>query len=1036
MTHKIGKPYTVSLPKSDETRNADTARSLLASRGILDTARAASWKITIHKSIAYFRYPVTGPDGATLAYRLKALESDQKPKYLWPDGKPDGCDTYIMPGVDLLTAIRIADGVLHVVNGEPAVLAMVAAGVKNAASFGFGETHVPRDIADTLARWDVQTVRYYADNDDTGRKAAAKWRDRLAGTGIDFQALDLAGHVDDGGDVNDLWIARGFDCDRFTATLDALPALVLPEPTRTDNQLSVPKTEPIDGDVLATMTERIGAALDVTGWATDSDGYTRKAIPCPVSHHDHDDRRPAAYWNASRGHLHCFKCGENYNLKQLADALDVDWPQSQQRKRKPGVDLDALPDTVTLDTITADAIVNVPYVSDVLDRFNRHDLLLVKSAIGTGKTTAGKQFIQQWEAEHGRAPRVTAFSHRQSLSLDVARSYEIDCYLDYKRDARDYMPSVPQLAICVNSAHQRTGDNGDIVGDDIVFVDEVSKLRTHFTGDTFRKGEAIRAYGAFAAILRAAGQVIVLDAHMTDVDREWLENLTGKRAYVIENTYRRAWADLTVHRYKDTVIAAALDKAATASAPVLVPCDSRTEARAIYQLAGQRGIPADDMILIDAWNSESESVRAILRDADNALQRFRLVIYTPSVDAGVDLQGPVAGVYGVFQNGDMTPAEWLQMLGRARNADEYHAYVRPATRDLETDWRGVFQRHHLNATQTARKARFAAYDLPAIGTDQRELLTLAAKDTAARNRQRENPLAYFTALAREQGHAISTRKGRDKVTAKALAEARETVREYDQQQTIAAAPVSPEELDALRAGGAVSEEHRYGFERWKIENTAGLIIDEQLYSDLHTHRQRAALRLFTDLETDLDDLRARDRGQALDGMPVMKRGNYTEKRELLDMLLWSLFDDDLLDSREEMTRSEILERTGTLFDDHTEAIKRVFGWRNDYSADRLQLVRLMLKRVGLRLDYRRVMRDGVRFYLYWLDGDAVTKMRRYATSRRAYLADGLPKTRETDHTTRDLGNGGAIAQGNGPPEGDVLALDGLKTPELAGLAGS
>ena len=1002
-------------------KQSSTAREKLDARGIRLPARAAGWTLVQHKGRWYYRYPVVGLNGSTLTHRLKALESDQKPKYLWPDGKPDGCDHYIMPGVDLLTAIRIADGVLHIVNGEPAVLAMIAAGYENVASVGFGETHVPRDIAATLAGWGVQTVRYYADNDATGRKAAAKWRDRLDGTGIDFQALDLAGHVDAGGDVNDLWMARGFDRDRFAATLDDMPALVLPEPTRTDNtKLSVPQNGPVDGDMLDQMAERIAAALGVTGWATDGDGYTRKAIPCPVGHHDHDDRRPAAYWNASRGHLHCFKCGESYNLKQLADALGVDWPRSKQRKRKAGVDLDAVPDaaaTVELDRITEDETVNVPYISDILDHFERHDLIMVKSGIGTGKTTAGKQYMQQWAAKHGHKPRVTAFSHRQSLSLDVARSYGINCYLDFKdRETRGFMASVSQLAMCMNSAQQRLNESGIAVRDDILFVDEVSKLRNHIaSGGTFRNGEAIWSNKAFAAILRAAKQVIVMDAHMTDDDREWIESLTGKRAYVIENTYRRAWSDLTLHRHKETVIAAAINKAQTADAPVLVPCDSRAEARTVYHLAREQGLPADDMLLIHSWNSESPSVRAILRDADTALQSYRLVIYTPSVDAGVDLQGPIAGVYGVFLNGDMTPTEWLQMLGRARNADEYHAYVRPATRDLETDWRAIYQRHYLNATKTAQKARFTAYGLRAVSQDHDELLRLTAKNEAARNRQRENPLAYFFALARVQGHAINTHKTRDKAMAKALAEAREAVAEYDRAQTIAATPVSPETLDELRRSGTITEAHRYGNERWKIENTAGLIIDEQLYDDMHTVRQRRALRLFTDMQTPLDVLRDRDRGQVEDDVPVTKRGNYTEKRELADGTIWSMVDGNL-DNDEWQTREEIEARTDRFFEANLEAIKRVFGWRKDYSEDRLALIRLMLKRMGLRLESKQIMRNGQRFRIYRLDAEAVRKMRFYAAARAAYQSDGLLKTRNEEETSRELRN--AAAYGANPAQPD------------------
>lgn len=60
-------------------------------------------------------------------------------------------------------------------------------------------------------------------------------------------------------------------------------------------------------------------------------------IRCPFKAHEHDDTRPAASWNRDKHFLHCLKCGESWNAKEVGAVI--------------GLTLAARPEDVPLDAM-------------------------------------------------------------------------------------------------------------------------------------------------------------------------------------------------------------------------------------------------------------------------------------------------------------------------------------------------------------------------------------------------------------------------------------------------------------------------------------------------------------------------------------------------------------------------------------------------------------------------------------------------------------------------------------------------------------
>lgn len=296
---------------------ATTSKSL-KERGIEQTALAAGWQpYTMHGRPGW-RYPVQFADGT--AYRWKAGDK-QKPKYCWLGGQPKACKYYIPQNINALrSAIEAADGVLYIANGEPSVLAYLAAGVQNVLSW-FGEGQPPHTLSEALRAWGVRDVRYPVDKDDAGRKSALAVRSRLKDSGIAFHPLQWGEAVAEKGDANDLWQAVGSDALQFVETLDQLNALLLPTeeivtPAPSRQYSGVPSLK--RADAIAAVIER-----------AEAQGRTKVRgdflnFCCLL----HEEDEPSAGINTKTGTYTCFVCG-SFKLLEVCERLGIDYTPYQ-----------------------------------------------------------------------------------------------------------------------------------------------------------------------------------------------------------------------------------------------------------------------------------------------------------------------------------------------------------------------------------------------------------------------------------------------------------------------------------------------------------------------------------------------------------------------------------------------------------------------------------------------------------------------------------------------------------------------------------
>lgn len=959
----------------------------LEARGILRVALEAGWQGAQREWV----YPVHNLNGQIIAQRSKAYDSHAKPKYRWLPAKPLGCDYYYPVGA-LRDAIASDSGRLYIAAGEIDVLTYVAAGLPNVLAW-FGETSIPRQLGTHLQNLGVREAIYLPDKDDTGFKSAIKVRDALINTEIAFHARQLPDSLPKKADTNDLWQFVGFDAQDFRQIIQQAPGLILPAP-QTQTILDIfkpnfkPNTDTGDLDALAGMIEQMLGIQRYNG-----DGWSM-AIPCLFQTHEHDQHRPASSWHKDMHIFHCHKCGETWLAKDVAHQLGIDWEQIRPQRTSPdGVRLHDLGEQpagepslsdkirhVQHDPFSADIQVNMRYISALASADLPDGALLVRSAIGTGKTELVHRILQQETEKLGYKPTVLVITHRQALAQNIAERLDMECY---KHLDSAWYRSAPQLVIVYNSLWKLGALNEEIPHYDLMIIDEIEQFHNHLGGNTFNAGEAKRAYDMLRQLVVSGGRVIGLDAHVSDISRAWLATLCD-RVTCIENTYIPARGDITLHANSETVIKQAITIADENDGTVVIPTSSKAEAQRLEHLFRAR-YGEDAVYMICSENSEGQEAQDFIRHINNRLPDLRVFIYSPSLGTGIDIKVPVRAVCAVFKGHHLAAGDLHQLLGRCRYTRETHAYVQPVQGRRLDDWEMIYNIHERNAIRTGEICDFNQAGIYAITPIQQSMLKLLAMLEASRNRSMNDLLSYFVSLS--QGYHICYHDGEDHALREVLRSTSQQLAKDERDAVMTAEAVDYAELDMHRQHGTITPEIRAGHRRWLIEDTVGERISDTLYDDLYQPRAREQLRNFTDLETEAESLQARDKQQAQDHFLLSRRGHYTMRQRLLKRLIRDVWGNGglLEGAKDGLTRAEISAHMTDFMQFHLADMVTFFGWRADQSHQPVSILRWLLGQIGLQLESEQIMRDGQRFRVYKINADDLEKQRKYASLRRLHL---------------------------------------------------
>lgn len=989
----------------------------LTKRRILKQAIAAgAW---IEYSDYYGRYCLCWhekhPDGSRGARRRRfidppVIKGKQVGKSIWfYDEKSDELFHYLGSLDDLKQAIAEAGGKLYIVEGEIDVWSMHALGIRNVIGI-YGIRNIPKDIAAILDEYGVTRPVYLADNDAGGEIGASNLATLLhkaRWTGeAEYRKFEGEG-IPHKGDANDLLCHHYPDIPAARAALDALPCFRPSiEIERDTTRKQTVTTEYKEGGWDA-VKQAITDALGLHAADFKKNGYT-KNFNClnPL----HEDKKESAGWSETYRY-NCFYCGK-INSWQVAEWLNIDWrallrSSQQQPVFSDKLNLDATPQAAPetpawqRDDLPPLAL---PYptpspqdapsrcraglhtqryqrVSDIPAEVWRHKVIVLRAQQGGGKTYALYQMARRAMRAGLRvlwlAPNISQTERARTQLPDALH------YAELQR--RGDIVTARSAITTWKSLHHFRRDDGSVTEFDLIIADEFHLALPQLASEIFRDDEALVAIQTAADLFSAAGQVIAASADMTGLEVEWLHELSGQPVYIIDNPHSKPLPPATEYHNHYRMLDEALTLAARAEAPVFIGLGSKKQARALYELALERGLSEEDIALVTAdTQRERADIRALVADPDAHCGRYRLILYTSAISEGFSYSGPCAGAFVSASNQNLTPVRYSQMLHRARAAQRYgFAPIYSLNDSRLTDADEILGQQLARHLDNGFRA-------------SAELLQFGrwtARHMAQKNQMRQDPASLLRQLLLNQGHGSIQTNSRSPAQpfVEAMKAARDLVHQRDAQSTLYSRPLSSGDYRRKLLRISITEADRYGRDRDRIEMGIGQFLTPELYDRYHRRAERRRLHNFERLLASEEEAVRRDRQEEERGRPLHRRGNHAQIWRLGQGLLRALARQagikrrrptrDLLTtlSGHRFFKDEIEGATAPTLSEHPEW--RAY-WRSDLkirsSSDNPYIcIRNILDRAGVKLarTEERTMnpRTGKREHLYTICPEALER---------------------------------------------------------------
>ena len=291
-----------------------------------------------------------------------------------------------------------------------------------------------------------------------------------------------------------------------------------------------------------------------------------------------------------------------------------------------------------------------------------HKLTIIRSDLGTGKTFSLQSAVADSIA---RGNRVIGITYRQSLGRYIGRQYGIP-YLqdedDFTSDEGVNIKRTLGYVCCLNSFH-RLGrakvnlDDLSYFDGALIILDEIQQIlgALILNDGNFLGIDYPQIVKTFVAVLRhtveTGGKIIALDANMNEDAIYILEKILGCKAFVIKNNFKVAeYQQRTIINWEgknaDKMIGQIVADIQSGK-KLFIYTDSQ---KAKSKLSGKnlydyikKVCPNNKGMIIDSETvTDKESPAYRVMDNLDYLTEFDYVVSTPSIEAGVSLEGSIA----------------------------------------------------------------------------------------------------------------------------------------------------------------------------------------------------------------------------------------------------------------------------------------------------------------------------------------------------------------------------------------------------------
>ena len=335
-------------------------------------------------------------------------------------------------------------------------------------------------------------------------------------------------------------------------------------------------------------------------------------------------------------------------------------------------------------TIPAALTINRPYLGNIT--FPTSGLVGVKSAKGTGKTTALQSIVQQ--AKNNNQP-VLLITHRIILGRFFCDKIGIKWGFDHQEWSieADEVPVTyplaitPSLGLCVDSIWKLKPEDWRGA---ILILDEVEQSLWHLLNSNTCKQKRVKILRIFqqliSTILTTGGLIIAQDADLSDVSLEYLQTLSGIKLtpWVVVNEWKPAkgWDTTFYDSPNPTPLIHQLELDLIAGRRCYVTTDSRSGRYSCETIERylrerlqklRREFPETLVVSSHTTNTPGHAAVDLIAAINQKITDYDTVFVTPSLGTGISIDVQhFDRVYGIFQ-GVIPDSEARQALARVRD---------------------------------------------------------------------------------------------------------------------------------------------------------------------------------------------------------------------------------------------------------------------------------------------------------------------------------------------------------------------------------
>lgn len=373
-------------------------------------------------------------------------------------------------------------------------------------------------------------------------------------------------------------------------------------------------------------------------------GYMDPEEPCPIAEEVHEFVGFYCYTKDSKAYLKC-KSKECKKIKGLFLGNITKYDPFLERAIK----------------LKKDYLCKDPITRKVISKWwDNHKCLIVKSAMGTGKTWLIEEILKNYDPK-----KVLWITHRQSLTNNLHGKFEKYHFVSYL-EKEGYLGDLNRVIVQLDSIY-RIVKTVDYIRTyqqyDLVIMDEVEGLMAHFNSPHLnRKGLTARKYfDTVERIVSRAKKLLVLDADVGDRTRVFTEDMD---CLFIHNLHEQDPKRL-YRAYNDRdIIIKSIKTSIKDHKNIAIVSMSSDQLDELEQMMIKMKVK-----YIKYTSRTDDEKKKGLKEVNKSWSQYQVVMYSPTIESGVDFTAKhFDRIYGIISCGanTCTPRAFFQMMGRIR----------------------------------------------------------------------------------------------------------------------------------------------------------------------------------------------------------------------------------------------------------------------------------------------------------------------------------------------------------------------------------